>query len=378
MFYFSFAKIFVLCYNVIKKESSMLNQFVVKYLQGLMASGKSTISNKFLKDDPGAVRVNKDEIRNFFANHNDLEKFFDETILKRMMYMDAPYNGNSKSLVKQVKNALLAEFTGKNAQKLLKTQKAKSFGPKEKWTIKIQTCILQTFVRENVNCIIIDDTNYNNGHLTRIKNICDRYTFEMIDMHRDYGVTLQQCIERNEIRANKVPKVAIYAMNKKYHVMERVNNPENCEVFDYDGDYVVADLDGTLAECEHRMKYIDGTMGGKKNWKPFFDGMADDTVMDGTKQLLELTYEGHPVVFVTGRPNNYRSVTEKWLKDNDIQYDALYMRPQGDFRPDTVVKQEIIDLYLDKNKIVMWLDDSPQIIEQVRKNGINTLKIGYR
>jgi len=356
----------------------MLNQYVVRYMSGLPASGKSTISNKFLCNDPGAVRVNKDEIRNFFANHNNLEDFFDEEVLQRMMYMDVPYQTNGTSLIKQVKAALLTEFSGKNGQNLLKSQKAKSFGPKEKWTVKIQTCILQTFVKENVRCIIIDDTNYNNGHLTRIKNICRRYTFEMIDMHRDYGVTLKQCIERNEIRANDVPNVAIYAMNKKYHVMERVNNPENCKVFDYDGDYVVADLDGTLAECEHRMKYIDGTIDGKKKWKPFFDGMVDDTVMEGTRQLLELTYEGHPVVFVTGRPNNYRSVTEKWLKDNDIKYDALYMRPEGDFRPDTIVKQEIIDLYLNKDNIVMWLDDSPQIIEQVRKNGINTLKIGYR
>jgi len=355
----------------------MLNQYVVKFMSGLPASGKSTISNKFLKDDPGAVRVNKDEIRNFFANHNNLEDFFDEAVLTRMMYMDAPCKASGKSLIKQVKAALLAEFTGKNIQKLLKTQKAKSFGPREKWTVKIQTCILQTFVKENVRCIIIDDTNYNTGHLTRIKSICSRYNFEMIDMHRDYGVTLKECIDRNEIRANRVPKVAIYAMNKKYRVIERVNNPENCKVFTYDGDYVVADLDGTLAHCEHRMKFIDGSMG-KKKWKPFFDGMADDTVMDGTRQLLEDTYEGHPVVFVTGRPNDYRNTTEKWLKDNDINYDALYMRPQGDYRPDTVVKQEIIDLYLDKDKIVMWLDDSPQIIEQVRKNGINTLKIGYR
>jgi len=196
-------------------------------------------------------------------------------------------------------------------------------------------------------------------------------------MHRDHGVTLEQCIERNKNRAAKVPDVAIYGMNKRYNVINRAKNKDEVKAFESDNMYIVVDLDGTLADCQHRLKHIDGTLG-KKDWKSFFVGMSDDTVIEPIKQLIDLTYPNHDVVLATGRPEDYREVTEKWLKDNNIRYNILYMRPKGDYRPDTIVKQEMLDLYMEKDKIDMWIDDKPEVIAQVRKNGVKTLLVGGR
>lgn len=38
---------------------------------------------------------------------------------------------------------------------------------------------------------------------------------------------------------------------------------------------ILIDLDGTLANCDHRRHFVEGT---KKNWSDFYQNMAFDTV----------------------------------------------------------------------------------------------------
>ena len=104
--------------------------------------------------------------------------------------------------------------------------------------------------------IVVDNTNYNTSHLARARSICRNYTVHVIDMHRDFGITLEQCIERNKNRKDKVPDVAIYAMNKKYSVIKKAKQPDHSRPFVSKKKYIVLDLDGTIADCKHRLKYI--------------------------------------------------------------------------------------------------------------------------
>tara|TARA_Y100000034_G_scaffold136352_1_gene212343 strand:- start:3519 stop:3761 length:243 start_codon:yes stop_codon:yes gene_type:complete len=56
--------------------------------------------------------------------------------------------------------------------------------------------------------------------------------------------------------------------------------------------------------------------------------------------------------------------------------DALIMRNAHDRRPDPIVKQDIIDQFLNKKMIEMWIDDRSSIIMQVRANGIPVTDVG--
>ena len=354
-----------------------MTQSILKYFFGLPASGKSTISNQILRDNIEAVRLNKDELRKLFENKtSNLIDFFNKDILKRMMFMSSKFTKERSDQLDTITKDLISKFK-QDEQQLFKAINAKSFGPREKWIIKLESCILNSLVNNDTKMIILDNTGYNTSHLSRARSICKNYTIEFIDMHKDYGVTLEQCIERNRNRKEKVPDVAIYAMNKKYQVISRAKERSSFQPFASDKKYIILDLDGTIADCKHRLKYINGIDGidGKKNWKDFFRYMGNDTIIESTKQLVDLTYKDYDVVVVTGRPAEYKEVSEKWLKDNNVRYNAIYMRPKGDYRPDYVVKQEIIDLYLEVNKIEMWIDDKEEVINQVRKNGLKTLYI---
>ena len=104
--------------------------------------------------------------------------------------------------------------------------------------------------------------------------------------------------------------------------------------------------------------------------------MGEDAVHDDVKGMLDYTYADLPVVMVTGRPDSYKALTEKWLKDNDIRYDAIYMRREHDRRSDVEVKQEILDKYLDKSMVEVSIDDRNSVVNKVwRANGINVIHV---
>src|SRR5690349_19887667 len=100
---------------------------------------------------------------------------------------------------------------------------------------------------------------------------------------------------------------------------------------------VIVDIDGTLADVCHRLHHIVGP--GKKDWKAFFEGMDRDTPIKAMVRRVHTLEQTHDILIVTGRPEHYRRRTEKWLARHGIGYRRLFMRPDGDHRPDYTVKE---------------------------------------
>jgi predicted kinase len=349
------------------------------YFKGLPGSGKSTLAKRMLSENSDAVRINKDDLRDILGNKNSkLADVFDVNKLAKMIFMSDTMTKNRIKFSEGAQEKLLSQFDGKKLDKLISAQRAKSFGPLEKIVIDVETYILHYFVQKQKD-IIVDNTGYNPTHITRIRDICKNYELEVHDMHQDYGVTLEQCIERNAKRDRVVPTSVIYSMANKYNVFECTESPKHIQkkFTSKNGKYVIFDIDGTLADCDHRLHFIDGT-DGKKNWKAFFAAMSQDPVRENIKQLIDLTYADREIVIVTGRPIDYKEATEAWLKKHNIRYNALYMRKYRDRRPDTEAKQEILDFYLDKNLIEMVVDDRPSVIAMWRSNKLSVIDVGDR
>lgn len=143
-------------------------------------------------------------------------------------------------------------------------------------------------------------------------------------------------------------------------------------------EYVIFDIDGTLADCQHRIRHIDGKM----DWKHFLapQKVSEDTPIEGTFALLEICQRmGHRVHFVSGRPEALRPVTEKWLvKHSQFMYITnLHMRKDGDFRADHIVKEEILDKLLKAYNIkpLFVVDDRPSVLAMWQRRGIHTFAV---
>lgn len=142
--------------------------------------------------------------------------------------------------------------------------------------------------------------------------------------------------------------------------------------------HIIIDIDGTLSNPNHRRHHVEGE---DKDWEKFFEKVDEDSVNTSVLEICRRFYKDHRVILVTGRPRKSKSgidVREKtttWLFDNAVPYDNLYMRAEGDFREDTVVKQEILDEHLpDSEDIVFAVDDRKDIAEMWRSNGITCLQ----
>jgi phosphoglycolate phosphatase-like HAD superfamily hydrolase len=137
---------------------------------------------------------------------------------------------------------------------------------------------------------------------------------------------------------------------------------------------VIFDLDGTLADINHRRIHLSSH---NPNWKSFNSAMADDVPNKPIVNLYKTLWDSqrYQLVIVSGRSDEYRKFTEQWLSWNEIPFSELIMRKKSDSRSDHIVKEEILKQIQSLNKeIAFVVDDRQQVVDMWRRNGITCLQ----
>jgi hypothetical protein len=80
---------------------------------------------------------------------------------------------------------------------------------------------------------------------------------------------------------------------------------------------------------------------------------------------------------MSGRDESCREQTEEWLQDlYGVRFDFLFMRPENDYRKDSIVKKEIYDNQIKgKFNIMAAYDDRLQVLDMWYKEGIFTFNV---
>jgi hypothetical protein len=145
------------------------------------------------------------------------------------------------------------------------------------------------------------------------------------------------------------------------------------------GPCVVFDVDGVLANADHRQDVLFA--GGKrKNWKAFFAAAGDDALIEEVARLTTLIDPKLKVVLLTARPTSNRAITLTWLAQQDLRWDLLVMRPDGDFRSSPEAKRlavtELRDQGFDPQ---LAFDDDRRNVDMFHDEGIPCIYIhsGY-
>ncbi len=137
---------------------------------------------------------------------------------------------------------------------------------------------------------------------------------------------------------------------------------------------IIVDIDGTIADCRHRRHFVTD---GNHDWKSFFESMTEDAPIEPIIDMVQkLFFEGdNRIILVTGRPENYRFHTEEWLDKNEFQRHKIYMRKEGDYRPDYIIKEEILaEIRADGHNPTLVIDDRQDVVDMWRRNGIICLQ----
>jgi len=140
-------------------------------------------------------------------------------------------------------------------------------------------------------------------------------------------------------------------------------------------DIIIFDIDGTLSLTGDRKECLTRT---PKDWDEFYMRAGEDgpnTPIIQTLIALELfTY--NTILLVTGRRESCREDTINWLSREGLAAfpsKNLYMRPDNDYRPDTILKPELIRNFLPR--ILMAFEDRTCMVNKWRELGITCLQV---
>lgn len=137
---------------------------------------------------------------------------------------------------------------------------------------------------------------------------------------------------------------------------------------------IVCDLDGTIADCMHRIGWIKHR---PKNYDAFGAGIPHDTPIEQTIWLVREFAKSSFIIMCSGRSDKFRIETEQWLKKHDVPYETLLMRKEGDMRADYIIKEELLqDIRKHYGEPYLAIDDRLSVIEKCWvKNGIYVLNV---
>ena len=135
---------------------------------------------------------------------------------------------------------------------------------------------------------------------------------------------------------------------------------------------VLVDVDGTLADVRHRLQHIRG--GKRKNWKAFFEAMDRDTPIASTIDWVKDLAKTHEIVIITGRPEHYRARTIAWLQRQGVPFSDIFMRRDGDRRPDYDMKREALARW-GKDRIALVIEDRPPVCDMWTREGVKCVLV---
>lgn len=129
----------------------------------------------------------------------------------------------------------------------------------------------------------------------------------------------------------------------------------------------IFDIDSTLANNAHRLHHIEKT---PKDWEAFYEACDKDVCIPAIVTLARNLLVCAPLFYVTGRPERTRKKTWVWLQDLRL-FGSLYMRKDGDYREDFVVKAELLQQIRDAGfDPTIAFEDRDSCVKMFREHGV--------
>ena len=134
-------------------------------------------------------------------------------------------------------------------------------------------------------------------------------------------------------------------------------------------DLVLFDLDGTLANVEHRRRHLDGSFAG---YHRFHCACIDDTLYSNVAEVaLALSQAGCAFWVVTSRPVEMLAITRHWFHAYCLVPDNILMRPVGDTRAGAELKRGWLrDGASPRARVLAVYDDRDADVAMWRSEGL--------
>ena len=237
-----------------------------------------------------------------------------------------------------------------------------SWSPEQEQHVKDIEDFIITSSLNNGKSVIVDDTNLKPDTIEHLRELADIYECEL--EFKEFKVDFRTALERDRQRTHSVGEKVLRDFFLKY-CPEEMEDKRYMKVFDLGKKTcIICDLDGTLA------------LNTGRDWFDY-EKVITDKLDWRINQLLNDLYYNYDIIFVTGRDEECREVTEQWINNvAGIKEYQLIMRPHGDKRSDQVVKKELYEKYIEPNYNVSCVfEDRNKVVEMWRELGLLCLQV---
>lgn len=208
-------------------------------------------------------------------------------------------------------------------------------------------------------------------------NLRERYVHRWVDISGgdysivDFPVDVDEAVARDATRPVPVGEDVIRDIAKRLtdngtprpYTPRPVSVPKPYVPNPFNPPVVVVDIDGTLARHTNRTPHE-------------YHKVGDDVLIQPIYNLVSVLERFMYVVYLSVRPETCREDTENWLRRNALPEGPLFMRAQGDGRPDYIVKSELFDEHVSEKYNVRYvLDDRNSVVKMWRDKGLTVLQV---
>ena len=141
-------------------------------------------------------------------------------------------------------------------------------------------------------------------------------------------------------------------------------------------DTIVFDLDGTIADVQHRVHLVQRP---KPDWRGFHKSCSADKVNVWCLELAKsMAAAGYKIVVVSARSREAEPETIEWFARHwdtaGFNYALNLIRAEGDYTPDQILKKAWLDSSGLKERIQFVVDDRTRVVDMWRENGLTCLQ----
>jgi predicted kinase len=233
-----------------------------------------------------------------------------------------------------------------------------STNKREKRVIKVRDLLTEHYFELGYS-VIWSDTNLNPVHIKRATELAQQHQAKLVI--QDFtNVSLAECIKRDLVRPNSVGQQAIEQMYYDY-----LNQADPAPT-----------IDPQLPNCY--IVDIDGTLAINNTRPPFaWNRVNEDALNPAVATLVEKLGQDTQIIVFSGRSSVCRDLTIAWLKQHNINYQDLFMRPADDQRPDDILKSELYYAHVyGKYNAIGVIDDRPKVCRMWRNLGLTVFQVG--
>ena len=248
--------------------------------------------------------------------------------------------------------------------------------------------------------VVLDNMNIRPKYIRESLSFIKHFKKTAIIEFAEFTDDLNKCIELNKNRPEEeqVPEIAIRNCYKTYKAnfkelkamqtaleydnpefMSKIKEPECIPKFcDFD---IIPDNTSDNLPIAYIFD-VDGTLAAH-NRNPYdYPKCNTDSPIEANVRVAKVLSESATILVMSGRPevdsegNDIRFMTQDWLDSQNIPYDDLFMRKEGDKRNDAIVKYELFNENVrGKYKVMGVFDDRLRVISMWEELGLPVFNV---